>query len=226
MADYLSAYIPPTLNVLSDPPFSLLALIVVLVLWRALTLFLTRLSFSSPPPSRLELLLRATMAAIKLLNLFAVISLALFASNLNTPVNALSTGLTREHHLNRQIAHEAIARRNTNNSVQKRASNKRCKPRTSSALASSSKTSLIAVATSSAVEHTTSPEPAQTTSHTTTKAQATTSPKATPTGSSSSGGSAPVSGGGSGCNGKKLGIALDGWSTSVLDQLANSNAGW
>ncbi|KAI0770791.1 glycosyl hydrolase catalytic core-domain-containing protein [Irpex lacteus] len=158
------------------------------------------------------------MAAIKLLNLFAVISLALFASNFNTPVNALSTGFAREHHLNRQLAHEAVARRSTNNSV-KRASNKRCKPKPSSA--SPSQTSLIVIETSSHAAVTSSPAPAKTTPHTT---QATTTAKP-PAETGSSGGSAPVSGGGSGCNGKKLGIALDGWPTSVLNQLANSNAG-
>ncbi len=159
------------------------------------------------------------MAAMKLLNLFAVISLALFASNFNTPVNALSTGFAREHHLNRQLAHEAVARRSTNNSV-KRASNKRCKPKPSSA--SPSQTSLIVIETSSHAAATSSPAPAKTTPHTT---QATTTAKP-PAQTGSSGGSAPVSGGGSGCNGKKLGIALDGWPTSVLNQLANSNAGW
>ncbi|KAI0092786.1 glycosyl hydrolase catalytic core-domain-containing protein [Irpex rosettiformis] len=161
------------------------------------------------------------MAALKLLNLIAVISLALFASNLSTPANALSTGLAREHHLNRQISHEAIARRSSNNSV-KRANNKRCKPKSSAV--SSSKTSIVAVATSSAVAVTSSYEAPKTSSE-----APKTSPQTTQVTTSAkapvSTGSAPITSGGSGCNGKKLGIALDGWPTSVLDQLANSNAG-
>jgi len=69
------------------------------------------------------------MAIIKLFNLVAVTALALFVTSFApTPVDALSG---RSQHLNRHIAHEAIAKR-------KRDAPKRCKPRPSTSLAASS----------------------------------------------------------------------------------------
>ncbi|KAI0346747.1 hypothetical protein BDW22DRAFT_1350997 [Trametopsis cervina] len=65
------------------------------------------------------------MAPIRLLNLFAVLSVALLASTFNVPVAALSN--THGHpHLNRQLDHSEIARK-----VSKRGTSKRCKPKTS-----------------------------------------------------------------------------------------------
>lgn len=69
------------------------------------------------------------MAATKLLNLIAITALALLATSFGpTPVNAISS---RAQHLNRHVAHDAIAKR-------KRGTTKRCKPRPSSSVASSS----------------------------------------------------------------------------------------
>ncbi|KIP12830.1 glycoside hydrolase family 128 protein [Phlebiopsis gigantea 11061_1 CR5-6] len=118
------------------------------------------------------------MAAFKMLNLMAIATLAMFASTLSTPVDALSAG---HQHLNRQVPHlhEAIAKK-------KRGSNGRCKPR-------SSTSSLVVVSTSVAVPViTTSAAPAKTTSvkPTTTKSS---TPASTPTKTSSgSSGSAKI----------------------------------
>lgn len=71
------------------------------------------------------------MAALKMLNLMAIATLALFASTLNTPANALSVG---HEHLNRQIphVHQAVAHK------RKRGANGRCITRSATPVAASS----------------------------------------------------------------------------------------
>lgn len=83
------------------------------------------------------------MAAPKLLNLLAVISLAVLATTFNAqPVTALSYAGGKPSHLNRIVpGHEAIARK-------KRGANGRCKPRSSSSIAAAAQTPVAAISVS------------------------------------------------------------------------------
>ncbi|PSR73624.1 hypothetical protein PHLCEN_2v10543 [Hermanssonia centrifuga] len=145
----------------------------------------------------------------KLLNLLALTSVALYASiYIATPVNALSSG---HHHLNRQISHEIIAKRNKLNS-----NVKRCKQRpptsisVSSVISSSIPTSSVVISTapvsspkpsSSAAQ---APSPSKTVS---------TTPSSTPT-STGNGGN------------KKVGLAWANGPTSDLQFYATGAVNW
>jgi hypothetical protein len=163
---------------------------------------------------------RANMAAIKLLNLVAVISLALFASSFNAPVNALAAG-HQHSHLNRQIAHEGVARRST------KRSSKRCKPKSSSASQSPAPTSatstpsaIVSIQISSqapAPEKTDKPSPSPSPSP---KPSPSPSPKPAPAPAPAP--APPASSGGN--SGKVLGIAWNGGNAPSLGLLANGNA--
>ncbi|KAI0692652.1 glycosyl hydrolase catalytic core-domain-containing protein [Cytidiella melzeri] len=134
------------------------------------------------------------MAALKFLNLLAVLSVALFASTLNLPVNALAHPQGHSH-LNRNIAHDGIARR-------KRANGKRCKPKSSSSSLAASST-----LSSSAAAVTTTPAPKTTTTIHKAITPVTTAP-ATP----------PSSGGG------KLLIGWNGGNAASLALMAGGKA--
>lgn len=137
------------------------------------------------------------MAALKMLNLMAVASLAMFASTLYTPVDALSAG---HQHLNRHVphVHDAIAKK-------KRGANGRCKPKPSSSSAILSTTAALPVTTSAAPV---------TTAPATTKAHTTTTSVAPVTTVASSGGSG------------KIGISFDGNNNAAwLANLISDNVG-
>lgn len=155
------------------------------------------------------------MAAIKLLNLVAVISLAVLAFTSQSPVNALSAG----QHLNRQISHQGIAHR-----ANKRANSKRCKPKTSGSSASSSPTvePHVAVATSisiappPAVESSNAPQPSK--SPEPKSAPAAPEPQSAPPPPQPVS-APPTSGGGQG----KVGIAWNGGNAPSLQNLVTQN---
>lgn len=99
------------------------------------------------------------MAAAKLINLLALVAVALAALSFSvTPVNALSG---RSQHLNRHISHDAMAKR-------KRDAPKRCKTRPSS--------SAVPAALAQATSHSTSHSTTHTTSHTSSTAKAAATP--------------------------------------------------
>lgn len=148
------------------------------------------------------------MAAIKLINLLAITSLALFASTLTTHVNALGAG---HQHLNRQISHEGIAHRAT-----KRANGRRCKAKSSSVAPTSTSavTSIsvqaahVQISTSVEVAPSNSPEP---------KPSPAPSPPAKPAPAPP-----PSSGGGNAGQGK-VGIAWNGGNDPSLGNLVTDN---
>lgn len=144
------------------------------------------------------------MAAFKLLNLMAIATLAMFATTLSTPVNAISAG---HQHLNRQVphVHDAIAKK------KKRGANGRCKPRPTSSAVLALSTEVVVAATTSSVAPA-SPTTVKATP-TTTKSSA---PASTPTYTSS--GSA---------GGGKVGIAWNSAnSASSLVNVLSNNVGY
>lgn len=153
------------------------------------------------------------MAFTKLYNLLAITTLALFAASFNaTPVTALATG---HQHLNRQVAHEGLARRS------KRASTARCKQRPSSSLVSSSakatstKAAATEAATSVAKSTTPTPAPPKTTS---TKAAAPPKTSAAPAAATK-----PASTGSTSSGVGKIGIGWNGGNDPSLGNIVSSN---
>lgn len=145
------------------------------------------------------------MAAIKLLNLIAITTLALVASSFNTPVGAIATG---HQHFARHSAHEGIAHVKR---AKRGENSRRCKTRSASATPTPTSSSVeIVLSTSIAIE-----TPKTTKQATTTKAA---DPVPTVTSIPSTGGSS--SGGG------KLGIAYNNANAASLGNLLSDHTGW
>ncbi|KIJ70277.1 glycoside hydrolase family 128 protein [Hydnomerulius pinastri MD-312] len=152
------------------------------------------------------------MAALKLLNLFALASVAIVAlSSGPVQVNALATD--RSHVVRHIRGHDAVAKRKRSDVINtSTASNGRCKPRPTSSIAASS--TPAAAPTSAAPSS--SPQP-------TTSAAPAPAPPATSAAPSPS----PTSGGsGNTSNGKKWGLGWPNGSQSWLANFARPNVGY
>ena len=143
----------------------------------------------------------ANMAVGKLVNFFALSSLAVLVCNLGvTPVTALSAHGAHMHR--RDLTHGAVAKRSRG----KRDNSKRCKTRSSTAVESSTAAA--------------APSSTDTPAATTTQAQASTSVSvSTSTSAAPAASSSSISSG----SGGKIGIAWGGGTTSQLDGLLTSN---
>lgn len=142
------------------------------------------------------------MAAIKLLNLIAITTLALVASSFNTPVGAIATG---HQHFARHSAHEGIAHVKR---AKRGENSRRCKTRAASATPTLTSSSVeIVLSTSIAIE-----TPKTTKQATTTKAA---DPVPTVT-------SVPSTSGGGG----KLGIGYNNANAASLGNLLSDHTGW
>lgn len=141
------------------------------------------------------------MAVGKLVNFFALSSLAVLVCNLGvTPVTALSAHGAHMHR--RDLTHGAVAKRSRG----KRDNSKRCKTRSSTAVESSTAAA--------------APSSTDTPAATTTQAQASTSVSvSTSTSAAPAASSSSISSG----SGGKIGIAWGGGTTSQLDGLLTSN---
>lgn len=155
------------------------------------------------------------MAVGKLLNIFALSSLAVLVCNLGvTPVSALSAH--GAHLQKREHAHGAIAKRSRG----KRDNTQRCKTRSSTDVQSST---AAAASPSSSVWTSSSVWSSDTQVATTTQIQATTSVSTSAAAATSSSSSGSSSGSGVFSGSGKIGIAWGGGSSSQLDGLLTNN---